>query len=232
MNSFTRRFSASLPSLLFFTGLIDAQTVTRTEVLATARAFAEHRWHAGAQHVRHGVDDAGIEIHPPNEPVAGPAAGDSGRWRVGEENVGMPYKWGGFDTVASFDAGLRAGKAAGDLYSFAKRRRGNAAVSSAAVGIDCSGFVSRCWKLPFKHGTGTLCKVCQSLDSPADLRPGDIMNVVGGHVVIFARWLDDRKTRALFYEAEPFSKVTAREYKTAELTASGFRPLRYKHIVD
>jgi hypothetical protein len=121
-----------------------AGPVTRTEVIAAARSFAEHHWRAGSEHVRHGNDAAGVEVHTPNEDPSGVAPAGTGRWRVGAENIGVPYKWGGFDTLASFDAGLRAGKAAGDLYSLEKRRRGRAAVSSAAFGIDCSGFVSRC----------------------------------------------------------------------------------------
>ena len=32
------------------------------------------------------------------------------------------YKWGGLDTPESFDAGIRAGKAAGDVYTCEKRR--------------------------------------------------------------------------------------------------------------
>jgi hypothetical protein len=40
-----------------------------------------------------------------------------------EPAVGLPYKWGGFDTIASFEEGLRAGKAAGDLYNAEKRRK-------------------------------------------------------------------------------------------------------------
>ena len=62
---------------------------------------------------------------------------------------------------------MRAGKAAGDLYNPGKRIKGDAAVSEEAVGLDCSGFVSRCWKLPKKYGTGMLPNLCQLLGGPA-----------------------------------------------------------------
>jgi len=58
------------------------------------------------------------------------------------------------------------------------------------------------------------------------------MNASGGHVILFAKWLGEEKTRALFYEAEPFSKVIASEKSIADLQASGFRPMRYRQIRD
>lgn len=116
------------------------------------------------------------------------------------------------------------------VYTTEKRRLGGAAVSGDAVGIDCSGFVSRCWKLSKKHSTSMLAGICQRLDSPAALEPGDVMNTAGGHVLMFVRWLDAGKTRALFYEAAPFSKTRAAEREMAELAAAGFVPLRYRRI--
>jgi len=115
---------------------------------------------------------------------------DSGRgsraqdcWRVDAENVGVAYKWGGVDTPASFDSGIRAGKAAGDLYTLGKRRRGKAGVSNAAVGVDCSGFICRCWKLDTRYSTATLASACRKLSSINALRPGDALNQPRGHVV-------------------------------------------------
>ena len=153
-------------------------------------------------------------------------------WILDGQNIGMAYKWGGFDSLASFDAGVRAGKAAGDVYTAEKRRRGGAAVSSAAVGVDCSGFVSRCWKLSEKHSTDSLASISRKLSATAELLPADIMNQEGGHVLLFARWLDESKTRALFYEAAPFSKVRAKECELTELVASGFIPRRFNKIRD
>ena len=56
------------------------------------------------------------------------------------------------------------------------------------------------------------------------------MNTAGGHVILFVKWLDDEKKRALFYEAAPYSKTRAVEHETARLSASGFIPLRYRGI--
>ena len=208
-----------------------AALVSRNEVIATARAYAEHRWTASAHNVRHGPDARGIDIQTPDA-----VASDTnpGRWHVVTENTGIPYKWGGFDTPASFDAGVAADRAAGDIYSYAKRRAGNAAVSAEAVGIDCSGFISRCWHLPEKTGTSVLPGFCTALASADDLQPGDIMNAPHGHVVLFAKWLDAAKSRALFYEAqgEPQAKVVASEHRIFWLRVRGAQPLRYSRIID
>ena len=200
--------------------------VTRAEAVAIARSFAEHSWQAAARHVRHGPDGKGVDVQTPDGPTT------DGLWTPDSANTGVPYKWGGFDSLASFEAGLRAGKAAGDLYSSEKRRLADTAVSSQAVGVDCSGFISRCWKLRKKYGTVTLGSICKRLGTPAELRAGDIMNQAGGHVLLFSHWLDDAKSRALFYEAHPFSKVIASEHPVPEMVSGGFVPMLYREIAE
>lgn len=228
---------AAIALLLFSLGATigatrtSGDTLTRTEALAIAEAFRSHRWEAGVKNVLHGVDPGGIEVHTPDR-NGGRALPENESWLLDRPNVGVAYKWGGFDTLASFDAGIRAGKAAGDVYTAEKRRRAEATVSGAAVGIDCSGFISRCWKLPRKYGTSTLGSICIKLTSPSELKAADIMNQAGGHVLLFGRWLDPEKKRALFFEAAPFSKVRAAEYEIAQLESSGFQPLRSRAFRD
>lgn len=198
---------------------------TRAAAVETAAAFATHRWQPSDKNVRHGADSAGIVVHTPDR-----STGNPDLWQVGEPSVGVPYKWGGFDTLESFERGVRAGKAAGDLYNAEKRRKGGAAVSASAVGLDCSGFISRCWGLDEKQSTSSLAALCVKLQSPAELRPADVLNQPGGHVVLFVRWLDATQTRFLCYEAEPYSRVRANERNAPEMLAIGYEPLRYRKI--
>lgn len=221
------RLPAFFYALLIFglqSAAIYAEPITRVEVIKIAKAYAEHDWEATDRNVLHGKDKGGVHVDTPD-------GEGEGLWKKGA-NVGVPYKWGGFDSLKSFGDGVKAGKAAGDLYSAAKRQAGDKEVSSHAVGIDCSGFISRCWKLSQKHGTSTLSRVSDKLPDASKLKAGDIMNTSGGHVILFAKWLDEAKTRALFYEAEPFSKVIASEYDVASLVSSCFKPLRYREIRD
>jgi hypothetical protein len=212
-------------------GSLPDSTISREEVISIARSYAEHRWQAGAPNIRHGPDPKGIEVQTPDATTTAPPIG---RWQIAVKNVGLPYKWGGFDTLQTFDAGVQSGKAAGDLYSPEKRRRGNAAVSDDAVGIDCSGFISRCWGLRTKFGTARLPGLCSSLPTSDALLPGDIMDAPNGHVVLFARWLDASKSRALFYEAEaePQPRVVASEHRLLWLRLCGAQPYRYLRIRD
>lgn len=206
-----------------------AQSVTRAEALKIAESYIQHRWESTLRNQFHGRDAKGVEVHTPDR--------DSGRgsptqdcWRVNAENIGVAYKWGGLDTPVTFDAGIRAGKAAGDIYTSQKRRRGAAAVSDTAVGIDCSGFICRSWKLKKRYSTWSLASICEKLPSASALKPADIMNRSDGHVVLFVRWLDQTRDRALFYESAPFSKTLASERNVNELVARGYIPLRYRQI--
>lgn len=206
-----------------------AQSVTRSESLKIAESFIQHRWQASAKNVRHGKDSDGIEVHTPDRD-GGHGTPPSECWVPDAENRGVAYKWGGNDNPKSFSAGIRAGKAGGDVYTSEKRRRGGKAVSGDAVGVDCSGFINHCWKLTARYSTSSLPSICQKLSSPAALEPADIMNQPNGHVLLFVKWLDGEKKRAVFYEAAPFSKTLASERDVNEMTAAGYTPLRYRRI--
>jgi len=204
-----------------------AAPLTRADAIAIAVSFAEYKWQPVAKNVRHGKDADGIEVHTPDA-----STGNPDLWQAGQPTIGVPYKWGGFDSLESFERGIRAGKAGGDLYSAEKRRLGGKAVSGSCVGLDCSGFISRCWRLTEKQSTSSLEGLCAKLRSVSELRPGDVLNTPGGHVVMFFKWLDNTQTRFLCYEAEPFSRVRCSERNAAEMTAIGYTPLRYRKIVD
>lgn len=227
--SFTLLLAAA--AVMLGTAPLRAQTLTRAEALKIAETYIHHQWQSTGKNLHHGPDSSGVQVHTPDR-AGHRGSPDEACWEVGATNSGVAYKWGGFDTPESFDKGVRAGKAAGDVYTQDKRRLGGNAVSGDAVGIDCSGFISRCWKLPRKYDTSTLAEVSLKLSSPAQLQPADIMNTEGGHVILFVKWLDDARSRALFYEAAPFSKTLGSERDIPTLVASGYTPLRYRKIRD
>ena len=74
--------------------------------------------------------------------------------------------------------------------------------------------------------------MCVKLRSLSELKPGDVLNTGGGHVVLFVKWLDGTQSRFLCYEAEPYSRVRASERNAQEMVAIGYVPLRYRKIVD
>lgn len=212
----------------------DAPTsVTRADALKTARRYLLHEWTAEARNVFHGNDRDGVRVDTPDIAFS-PKGGRPGWWRTDRKNIGMPYAWGGFDTPESFDAGLRAGKAAGDIYTLEKRRLLDDAVSKHTAGIDCSGLISRCWKLPRSYSTRELAALCEPLADFSQLKPGDIFNLHNAHVLLFAGWEDAKKTRLSAYEAgsPPTWKVLLNTMSLKFLTDKGYTAWRYRGMKD
>ena len=207
-----------------------ATSVTRDEVLAIAAAYSEMRWQPAARHAFHGIDAKGIRIDTPDADFR--LTGKTGWWKPGRVEMGMPYKWGGFDTPASFQAGLTEGKFAGDIHSPEKRRLLDAAVSERAVGIDCSGFISRCWRLDRSYSTREMGPLTEPI-SWDELRPGDILNAYNRHVVLFVSRDADGKNLHTF-EAGTFPdwKVSPKRIPIKLLKNQNFQPLRYRQIRD
>ena len=173
--------------------------VTPDEAMAIAQGYTNHSWRPFARNILHGKDKTGILV---NTPDAGhePQHERRGWWIPGEANHGVPYKWGGFDDPAAFDLAISNGSAGGDVSSPEKRRADNAAVSEQAAGVDCSGFVSRCLKLPRVHDTGQLPAICTELSSGRDLRPGDVLNIPRRHVILCGGWATPDHSWIYYYE--------------------------------
>ena len=203
--------------------------VTRAEALATAQQYAAHRWTPSSKNVLHGAAPDGIRVDTPDVSYRVPGA-FPGYWVAGRENVGIPYQWGGFATPEEFDRDIAAGLAAGDVYTSTKRALLDDAVSRGATGIDCSGFISRCWGLPRSFSTRELGALCDALPSYADLQPGDALNVHNSHVLLFSHWLDAGRTRLAAYETggPPDWKVIRHTHRAESLRTKGYRPLRYR----
>ncbi|TDU80966.1 hypothetical protein EI77_00268 [Prosthecobacter fusiformis] len=203
--------------------------VTPSEALAIAQKYTNHPWRPFARNILHGTDTKGVLVHTPdaglNDPPERP-----GWWMPGAVNMGIPYKWGGFDDPASFDLAIAQGSAGGDVSTPAKRRADNAAVSAEAAGVDCSGFVSRCLKLPTVHDTSQLPSVCYPLEAD-DLRPGDLLNVPRRHVVLCAGWARPDRSWIYYYEtggSPDYWKPGLKEAPMQALLALGYQPLRYR----
>ena len=210
-----------------------AAEVTRQAALQTAESYRLFAWTPTPRNAHHGNDARGIRIDTPDAAFQPPNT-RPGWWVPGANNVGMPYKWGGFDTLGSFTQGLATGKYAGDIYTPAKRKALNDAVSQAAVGIDCSGLVSRCWHLPRSYSTRELPTLCVLLASYDALRPGDILNTENQHVLLFKGWQDPAHQRLFAYEtgAPPTWKVLLDDIPITLLHSQNYYPYRYRLIHD
>lgn len=204
--------------------------VTPQEALLIAQTYCDHPWRPFARNILHGKDADGILVNTPDIGLQTPSD-RPGWWLPGEVNHGLPYKWGGFDDPAAFDQRIASGQAGGDISSAAKRAADNAGVSDHAAGVDCSGFVSRCLKLPAVHDTTQLPAVCIPLVDARELQPGDLLNIARGHVVLFAGWARRDRSWIYYYDtggAPDYWRPSLKESPLAPMLALGYQPLRYK----
>lgn len=211
----------------------DGATITRPEVLTNARKYTALTWQGKRRHAMHGTAPDGQRIDTPD--ALFPGEKQKGFWWKEGQNIGMPYKWGGFDTPEQFTRRLEEESVvyAGDYASANKVAGGDASVSRYAAGIDCSGLVSRCWGLPRPYSTRELPGICTPLSSPDKLKPGDIILRPGEHVQLFVRWEDNEhsKYRAIEAAGDPEWRCFEIIYNRGTLTgARGFTPWRYKGI--
>jgi len=148
-------------------------------------------------------------------------------WLVVGRNARVAYMWGGFSSLAQYDAGLQAGKYAADINT--------AGVSSYAVGVDCSGFVSRCWQMSYHSSTSMMPDITTQYASWNDLKPGDAIHKVG-HVRLFVNRTPDGKFRVVessargwdvsywTYLASDLTTYTPRYYNEMESGANASQP--------
>lgn len=205
----------------------------RKAAISLAEDYVNFRWKPSTANAFHGLDKDGIRVNTPD--IAFLNEGSyPGWWEPNKTNVGMPYMWGGFSTLQEFKEGIKNGMYAGDVYTGEKRRLLDDAVSKYAVGIDCSGFISRCWHLERSYSTRELPALCVPLDSYEDLKPGDILNTHNNHVLLFKKFADKEHKRLIAYEAgsPPFWKVMLDSISVPILKEKGYKPWRYKKIVD
>ncbi len=189
---------------------------SRTEALRIAETYVLHQYECSPSNLAPNditAPDGDIVRTPP--------------WLIVGMNARIPYRWGGFNTLSQFDAGLRNGRYAGDINTNG--------VSSYAVGVDCSGFVSRCWQMSYHASTAYMPNITTQYNSWDDLKPGDAIHKVG-HVRLFV----ERNINGSFkvvestgrgwgvsywsYFASDLSAYTPRYYDNMESNYNGQRP--------
>lgn len=96
---------------------------------------------------------------------------------------------------------------------------------------DCSGFVSMAWHLGTSAVTGTLPDYATQLASYDDLQPGDMIDNISTHVVLFRSWTDSTHSTAnIVEEAHTGTNPCNSTYTRSELSSGGFLPFRYNHV--
>ncbi|MAZ49722.1 MAG: hypothetical protein CME65_14265 [Halobacteriovoraceae bacterium] len=142
----------------------------------------------------------------------------------------IPYKWGGyFLSLDSFTEGLSENKLAGDVCTCSDSSRGWC-INQETIGLDCSGFVSFAWKSAY-HITSTMHKITDPI-SWNELKPGDVMNRAGSHVIMFVRYSKDKNYIWGIESSVTCEGICERSFRTYDMKRDGYIPLRYKNIKD
>ncbi|MEK8020082.1 MAG: hypothetical protein VSS75_024680 [Candidatus Parabeggiatoa sp.] len=190
--------------------------ITREAILSKAKEYANYSFQVKAHHLtpRRGSGRKVI-ITPITQ---------TGQY------TGIPYKWGGNDSLERFQKGLRLGKKVGDKCTAKHARcRGQYFGNPQAIGVDCSGLISQVWGLKSKYSTRGLPAISTQLKTKKALQPGDILNK-RGHVRLFSH--RDSGGRFFVYEATGSHnqwKVIGRSYRLSQLKR--YRPYKYKGII-
>lgn len=184
--------------------------------------------------VFHGLDKNGIRVDTPDINFR-PVGSRGGFWVPNQLNVGVPYKWGGFDSIADFDAGIENARYGGDIIT--KRDIPNG-VSDEAVGVDCSGFVSRCLDLPRQYSTHELPDLMVPIAIREPLKKADLIVKPRVHCMIFLKFEDAEQGTALVYECGsphdpditwPVGRVTLSRVSVSRLISLGYGLYRFNH---
>ncbi len=124
------------------------------------------------------------------------ASGDCLQWKapndVADRRLGLPYAWGGADRLDDFLRKITTDKRpAGDecTTSGAGINMSADPTRKFAAGVDCSGFVLRSWGWPGRRRPDISTSNLETISNNEDinwtkLRPGDIANRAGHHVVL------------------------------------------------
>ncbi|TRZ90959.1 hypothetical protein D4R89_03630 [bacterium] len=160
---FTAMVSTCL-SILAVSGY--AEALTREEVIENASMYATVKWFCAKNNARK----------------------DYNLLTPGKQYRGVPYNWGGFDSTENFLKKVKKGVVAGN---YRKMCGSNLCIRQDFAGLDCSGLVSRSWKID-RYSTKTFPNI--TIKVPRELlRPGDILNSQNKHVMLFDKFDDENQ---------------------------------------
>lgn len=157
--------------------------------------------------------------------------------------TGIPYDWGGLDTIdtstfgtpwGNFIDAVNKGAFTGNSSS-----SGGIGYVNGTAGVDCSGFVQAVFNIKgTKLSTSTLFNQYFSPIPLSDIKHMDILNYPGHHVVIFDRWgTKNGVTGAYTYEAttnQTYGGIqgTKKYFISLRAINNAYTPGRYINIID
>jgi hypothetical protein len=160
----------------------------RAEMRQQMDAYRDHRWtllEANRRNPCSTVIMPGVEIVCRNQ-LRFVLPSEQERLRTPVAMRGVPYDWGGNDSLERFDdkieRGFIAGNIGGTFWSPGSRR--------VTAGVDCSGLVSNVWHLDHHAGTSELPDLTEPVARLDRMRVGDVLLRPDHHVALYREQVD------------------------------------------
>ena len=179
-----------------------ASAITRDVIMSRAQAYADEAWTCTSANTKVSCTSGWSSDYAP------------GSYK------GLPYDWGGYVELSEFQEQLSKGYGAG---SHSKH-----GVLSCTTGVDCSGYVSKCWKAGH-YSTSTMHNIAHEITKEA-MKKGDAWNDAGSHIVLWAGAAGDGAP--LFYEASGSAKKVRLNTGASWSYLVGYKPMRYDYVEE
>ena len=156
----------------------------------------------------------------------------------GYTETGVPYKWGGYTSWRNFESLASQGKYTGNRVTTSSTCGGNAYSADAdtyVVGVDCSGYVSRCWEVGH-NSTSSIPNICTSQGlvtsaSSSAFQNMDALNKSGNHVMLY-RSHNGSNQVVVFESSANDWKTSGRTYNISYFSGYYIQRLNYmKYII-
>jgi hypothetical protein len=160
-----------------------AEAVTRPSMRQAMNAYRDHHWTLTDDNLRNPCETVVVAGTPiacrrPDRFVPPPEVARRSR---PADMTGVPYDWGGSDSLERFDQkieqGYIAGNIGGTFWPDGTRR--------VTAGVDCSGFVANVWKLGRHIETSELAQVTERVGSLDRMRVGDALLLPDRHIALY-----------------------------------------------
>lgn len=187
-------------------------TITRSQIMSTASSYHTQQWWCNSYNYNGTYAAA---------PWTRPRYINQG---YGKYYTYVPYCWGGFSSLSQFSSQLTNNYAAGNISC-------SGSYKANTTGVDCSGYVSRCWGLTSKQSTyGLMSTSISTSINFSSLLQGDIL-CNGSHVMLF----DSRNANGdyVLYESTTLNSYdrVSHTVRTSSYIQSNYGAYRYNNVV-
>ena len=200
-------FILSLSALFFF----ELSAVARGDVIISADEFVRLEWNATAT----------TQSGP-----AGCMTSVANVYTSGNSYTGMAYDWGGYMSVATYNAELSSGNRAGSCSGSSCSTYGVLACTS---GVDCSGYVSTVWETGH-YSTSSFHNISFEIAQSA-MKKGDAFNNAGSHIQLYI-YTDKSTGLPYIMEAAGTGREKSLFRRLSSWPTSSYKRIRFDSIAD